>query len=122
MKSLTIKYFGKDEIVEIDDDISLGKLEKIVTECIPPDSLVISIKDGRPNIDFDLSKMNITKYRKDLTVACLIKYPWEPGKFDELPNSIASKVIREVMAEYPAVDLLQDFLQSLGMAPKIKKG
>ena len=121
MKSLTVKYFGKDEIVEIDDDISLGKLEKIVTACIPPDSLKISIKNGRPDIDFDLAKMNIMKYRKDLTIACLTKFPWEPGKFDEIPNSIASKVINEVMEAYPAVDLLQDFLQSLGMAPKTKR-
>ena len=123
IQQMTIMYLGKPEIIHIEDDISLGELEKAFSNSVTTDVIQMKMEDsGKMSFEIDLSKMNIMRYRRDMAHACIKKAPWIQSDMDPVDldtifkgvgHKVGNQVINKVMEIYPPFSFLLDLFNSM---------
>ena len=105
MKTITINYLGKEEIVELDDDLKFGEVEDITSKYVNIDD---ALKGG--------VKIDIKGYRYAITLACVKKAPWKVNDLIELkglPRSVGKLVVKEATNMYPLRDCLLEWMGTM---------
>ena len=102
IKTFTIDYEGAKETVEYEDDITFGELEGILNQCLD----VTQIQDP---------KVNLPLYRELILTTVLRKAPFEVrdvAAIKNLPSSVAKKIMKEVMKDYPLAKYLEEWVET----------
>ena len=90
------------ETVEYEDDITFGELEGILNQCLD----VTQIQDP---------KVNLPLYRELILTTVLRKAPFEVrdvAAIKNLPSSVAKKIMKEVMKDYPLAKYLEEWVET----------
>ena len=106
LKTFEIDYEGEKKKVTYDADIPFGEVEEVLKLCVD-----IS--------DVQKPKIKMTEYRIMILLRALKEAPFaiNVAAIQKVPRKVMSKVISEVMTEYPLVVLLEDWMTSfLGSA------
>ena len=102
IKTFTIDWEGAKETVEYEDDITFGELEGILNQCLD----VTQIQDP---------KVNLPLYRELILTTVLRKAPFEVrdvAAIKNLPSSVAKKIMKEVMKDYPLAKYLEEWVET----------
>jgi len=102
IKTFTIDYEGAKETVQYEDDITFGELEGILNQCLD----VTQIQDP---------KVNLPLYRELILTTVLRKAPFEVrdvAAIKNLPSSVAKKIMKEVMKDYPLAKYLEEWVET----------
>ena len=102
IKSFKIDYNGVKEPIEYEDDITFGELEGILNQCLD----VTQIQDP---------KVNLPLYRELILTTVLRKAPFEVrdvAAIKNLPSSVAKKIMKEVMKDYPLAKYLEEWVET----------
>ena len=102
IQSFTIKYEGKKEIIEYEDDITFGEMESILAK-----SVDLS--------DVTKPKVNLPEYRMSILVKVLRKAPFKVGDVATLNNmksSVVADVLRGVLKQFPLSKFLEQWMGS----------
>ena len=87
IQSFSIKYEGKKEVVEFEDDLTFGELESILAN-----SVDLS--------DVTKPKVNLPAYRQAILLKTLRKAPFKVGDIStlrELRSSVVNDILRGVL-------------------------
>ena len=102
IKSFTVDMNGVPEKIEYEDDITFGELEGILNQCLD----VTQIQDP---------KVNLPLYRELILTTVLRKAPFEVrdvAAIKNLPSSVAKKIMKEVMKDYPLAKYLEEWVET----------
>jgi|TARA_R110002124_G_scaffold87105_1_gene224562 hypothetical protein len=102
IKSFKIDYNGIEEPVEYEDDITFGELEAILNQCLD------MTKVNEP-------KVNLPLYRQLILTAVITKAPFELKEVASIRNlkaSVAKKIMKEVMKDYPLAKYLEEWVET----------
>ena len=100
IQTFEIKYEGKKEIIEYEDDLTFGELENIVNQSVDL-------------TDVAKPKVNIPKYRMNVLTKVLRKAPFQCNDAVAIRNlkaKVAKQIISEVMKDYPLMRFLEDWM------------
>ena len=102
IQSFTIKYEGKKEIIEYEDDITFGELESILAKSVDL-------------TDVTKPKVNLPEYRQSILLKTLRKAPFKVGDIGTLRNlksSVVNEVLRGVLKSFPLSKFLEQWMGS----------
>ncbi|MGY8714431.1 MAG: hypothetical protein ACKVJ1_11130 [Verrucomicrobiia bacterium] len=102
IKSFKIDYNGIEEPVEYEDDITFGELEAILNQCLD------MTKVNEP-------KVNLPLYRQLILTTVITKAPFELKEVASIRNlkaSVAKKIMKEVMKDYPLAKYLEEWVET----------
>ena len=102
IQSFTIKYEGKKEIIEFEDDLTFGELEGILSK-----SVDLS--------DVTKPKVNLPAYRQAILLKTLRKAPFKVGDIStlrELRSSVVNDILRGVLKSFPLSKFLEQWMAS----------
>ena len=102
IQSFTIKYEGKKEIIEFEDDLTFGELESILAN-----SVDLS--------DVTKPKVNLPAYRQAILLKTLRKAPFKVGDIStlrELKSSVVNDILRGVLKSFPLSKFLEQWMAS----------
>jgi len=102
LKQFEIDWEGRKEIIEYEDDLTFGELEAILQNCIDLSDI------SKPKVD-------IPKYRYQILLKVLRKAPFAVGDsaaIRGLKNTQATKIMQEVMKDYPLVKFLEAWVET----------
>lgn len=102
IKSFKIDYNGVKEIIEYEDDITFGELENILNQCLD------MTKVNEP-------KVNLPLYRQLILTTVITKAPFELKEVASIRNlkaSVAKKIMKEVMKDYPLAKYLEEWVET----------
>ena len=102
IQSFSIKYEGKKEIIEFEDDLTFGELESILAN-----SVDLS--------DVTKPKVNLPAYRQAILLKTLRKAPFKVGDLGELKNlrsSVVNDVLRGILKSFPLSKFLEQWMGS----------
>ena len=97
-----IKYEGKKEIFEYEDDLTFGELEAILDQCLDLS-------------DVTKPKVNLPQYRQSILLKTVKKAPFEVGSLPSLRNlktSVVEQVLKGVLKDYPLVTFLEGWVRT----------
>ena len=100
IQTFEIKYEGKKEIIEYEDDLTFGELEAILDQCLDLS-------------DVTKPKVNLPQYRQSILLKTVKKAPFEVGSLPSLRNlktSVVNQVLKGVLKDYPLVKFLEDWV------------
>ena len=105
MIEIEVEYEGKPEKVMLDDNLTFGELEDVISRFVKTGEIL------RGSIDIDVSAYNMA-----ITVLTVKKAPWKLG--DEkalraLPVKEGRKVVREATKMYPLQDSLLEWVAAV---------
>ena len=111
IQSFTIKYEGKKETIEYEDDITFGELEGILSKAVDLS-------------DVTKPKVNLPEYRMSILLKVLRKAPFKIGDSVELKNlrsSVVNDVLRGVLKQFPLSKFLEQWMGSfIGLPDDLK--
>tara|TARA_Y100001951_G_scaffold101329_1_gene106048 strand:- start:403 stop:801 length:399 start_codon:yes stop_codon:yes gene_type:complete len=111
IQSFKIKWEGRKEIIEYEDDLTFGELESILSKTVDLS-------------DVTKPKVNLPEYRQALLTRTLRKAPFPVGDFEaikKLKSSIANEVLRGVLRSFPLSKFLEQWMGSfIGDEIKLK--
>jgi len=111
IQSFSIKYEGKKEIIEFEDDLTFGELEHILAN-----SVDLS--------DVTKPRVNLPTYRQEILLKTLRKAPFKVGDLGELKNlrsSVVNDVLRGVLKSFPLSKFLEQWMGSfIGLPDDLK--
>ena len=102
IQSFSIKYEGKKEVVEFEDDLTFGELESILAN-----SVDLS--------DVTNPKVNLPAYRQAILLKTLRKAPFKVGDIStlrELRSSVVNDILRGVLKSFPLSKFLEQWMAS----------
>ena len=102
IQSFSIKYEGKKEVVEFEDDLTFGELESILAN-----SVDLS--------DVTKPKVNLPAYRQAILLKTLRKAPFKVGDIStlrELRSSVVNDVLRGILKSFPLSKFLEQWMAS----------
>ena len=102
IQSFSIKYEGKKEIIEFEDDLTFGELEHILAN-----SVDLS--------DVTKPRVNLPEYRQAILLKTLRKAPFKVGDVVTLRNlksSVVNDVLRGVLKSFPLSKFLEQWMGS----------
>ena len=102
LKNFTIKWEGKKEVIEFEDDLTFGELESILAE-----SVDLS--------DVTKPRVNLPAYRQAILLKTLRKAPFKVNDLNELKNlrsSVVTDVLRGVLKSFPLSKFLEQWMGS----------
>ena len=102
IQSFSIKYEGKKEVVEFEDDLTFGELESILAN-----SVDLS--------DVTKPRVNLPAYRQAILLKTLRKAPFKVNDLNELKNlrsSVVTDVLRGVLKSFPLSKFLEQWMAS----------
>lgn len=102
LKNFTIKWEGKKEIIEFEDDLTFGELESILAE-----SVDLS--------DVTKPRVNLPAYRQAILLKTLRKAPFKVNDLNELKNlrsSVVTEVLGGVLKSFPLSKFLEQWMAS----------
>ena len=102
IKSFKIDYNGVKEPIEYEDDITFGELENILNQCLD------MTKVNEP-------KVNLPLYRQLILTTVITKAPFELKEVASIRNlkaSVAKKIMKEVMKDYPLAKYLEEWVET----------
>jgi hypothetical protein len=102
IKSFKIDYNGIEEPIEYEDDITFGELEAILNQCLD------MTKVNEP-------KVNLPLYRQLILTTVITKAPFELKEVASIRNlkaSVAKKIMKEVMKDYPLAKYLEEWVET----------
>ena len=102
IQSFSIKYEGKKEVVEFEDDLTFGELESILAN-----SVDLS--------DVTKPKVNLPAYRQAILLKTLRKAPFKVGDIStlrELKSSVVNDVLRGILKSFPLSKFLEQWMAS----------
>lgn len=102
IQSFSIKWEGKKEIIEFEDDLTFGELEHILAN-----SVDLS--------DVTKPRVNLPVYRQEILLKTLRKAPFKVGDIGELKNlrsSVVTEVLRGVLKSFPLSKFLEQWMGS----------
>ena len=113
LKNFTIKWEGKKEVIEFEDDLTFGELESILAE-----SVDLS--------DVTKPRVNLPAYRQAILLKTLRKAPFKVNDLNELKNlrsSVVTDVLRGVLKSFPLSKFLEQWMGSfIGLPDDLKIG
>ena len=111
IQSFKIKWEGRKEIIEYEDDLTFGELESILSKTVDLS-------------DVTKPKVNLPEYRQALLLRTLRKAPFPVGDLDalrKLKSSVANEVLRGVLTSFPLSKFLEQWMGSfIGEAKDLK--
>ena len=111
IQSFKIKWEGKKEIIEYEDDLTFGELESILSKTVDLS-------------DVTKPKVNLPEYRQALLLRTLRKAPFPVGDLDalrKLKSRGANEVLRGVLTSFPLSKFLEQWMGSfIGEAKDLK--
>ena len=111
IQSFTIKYEGKKEVIEYEDDLTFGELEGILSK-----SVDLS--------DVTKPKVNLPEYRMSILLKVLRKAPFKVNDVTTLNNlksSVVTDVLRGVLKQFPLSKFLVQWMGSfIGLPDDLK--
>ena len=111
IQSFSIKYEGKKEVVEFEDDLTFGELESILAN-----SVDLS--------DVTKPKVNLPAYRQAILLKTLRKAPFKVGDIStlrELRSSVVNDILRGVLKSFPLSKFLEQWMGSfIGIPDDLK--
>ena len=102
IQTFEIKYEGKKEIIEYEDDLTFGELEAILDQCLDLS-------------DVTKPKVNLPQYRQSILLKTVKKAPFEVGSLPSLRNlktSVVEQVLKGVLKDYPLVTFLEGWVRT----------
>ena len=102
LQSFSIKWEGKKEIIEYEDDLTFGELESILAN-----SVDLS--------DVTKPKVNLPAYRQAILLKTLRKAPFKVGDIStlrELRSSVVNDILRGVLKSFPLSKFLEQWMAS----------
>ena len=102
IKSFKIDYNGVEEPIEYEDDITFGELESILNQCLDMTEV------NKP-------KVNLPLYRQLILTSVITKAPFELKEVASIRNlkaSVAKKIMKEVMKDYPLAKYLEEWVET----------
>ena len=102
IQSFSIKYEGKKEVVEFEDDLTFGELESILAN-----SVDLS--------DVTKPKVNLPAYRQAILLKTLRKAPFKVGDIStlrELRSSVVNDILGGVLKSFPLSKFLEQWMAS----------
>ena len=105
MKTITIQYKGKPEIVEFDDDLKFGEVEDIQAKCV-------EISDALNNG----VKLDIPLYKRLITLAAVKKAPWpvhDEMEYRGLSLKLGNQIAKEATSLYPLRNYLLELMTTV---------
>ena len=102
LQSFSIKWEGKKEIIEYEDDLTFGELESILAN-----SVDLS--------DVTKPKVNLPAYRQAILLKTLRKAPFKVGDIStlrELKSSVVNDVLRGILKSFPLSKFLEQWMAS----------
>ena len=113
IQSFTIKYEGKKEVIEFEDDLTFGELESILAK-----SVDLS--------DVTKPKVNLPEYRMSILLKVLRKAPFkvnDAATLNGLKSSVVTDVLRGVLKQFPLSKFLEQWMGSfIGIPDDLKTG
>jgi hypothetical protein len=100
IQSFTIKYNGKDETIEFEDDPPFGDMQQILKSCIDLN-------------DIQKPKVNLQLYQQMVMQSVITKAPFNPKnptEFAKLPTSVALEVLSKLMKAIPLEKLVSPMI------------
>ena len=111
IQSFSIKWEGKKEVIEYEDDLTFGELEAILTVAVDLS-------------DVTKPKVNLPEYRQSILLKTLRKAPFKVGDIATLRNlksSVVNDVLRGVLKSFPLSKFLEQWMGSfIGMEEPVK--
>ena len=111
IQSFTIKYEGKKEIIEYEDDITFGELESILAKSVDL-------------TDVTKPRVNLPEYRMSILLKVLRKAPFKVGDsttLNNLKSSVVADVLRGVLKQFPLSKFLEQWMGSfIGLPDDLK--
>ena len=102
IQTFEIKYEGKKEIIEYEDDLTFGELEAILDQCLDLS-------------DVTKPKVNLPQYRQSILLKTVKKAPFEVGSLSSLRNlktSVVEQILKGVLKDYPLVTFLEGWVRT----------
>ena len=102
IQSFTIKYEGKKEVIEYEDDLTFGELEGILSKAVDLS-------------DVTKPKVNLPEYRMSILLKVLRKAPFKVGDvaiLNGLKSSVVTDVLRGVLKQFPLSKFLEQWMGS----------
>ena len=102
LKNFTIKWEGKKEVIEFEDDLTFGELESILAE-----SVDLS--------DVTKPRVNLPAYRQAILLKTLRKAPFKVNDLNELKNlksSVVTEVLGGILKSFPLSKFLEQWMAS----------
>ena len=102
IQTFEIKYEGKKEIIEYEDDLTFGELEAILDQCLDLS-------------DVTKPKVNLPQYRQSILLKTVKKAPFEVGSLPSLRNlktSVGEQILKGVLKDYPLVTFLEGWVRT----------
>jgi len=111
IQTFTIKYEGKKEVIEYEDDLTFGELEGIL-------GIAVDLSDvTKP-------KVNLPEYRMSILLKVLRKAPFKVGDkttLNGLRSSVVNDVLRGVLKQFPLSKFLEQWMGSfIGLPEDLK--
>jgi len=111
IQSFTIKYEGKKEVIEYEDDLTFGELEGIL-------AIAVDLSDvTKPRV-------NLPEYRMSILLKVLRKAPFKVGDkttLNGLRSSVVNDVLRGVLKQFPLSKFLEQWMGSfIGLPEDLK--
>ena len=111
IQSFTIKYEGKKEVIEFEDDLTFGELEGILSKAVDLS-------------DVTKPKVNLPEYRMSILLKVLRKAPFKTNDMATLNNlksSVVNDVLRGVLKSFPLSKFLEQWMGSfIGLEENLK--
>jgi hypothetical protein len=102
LQNFTIKWEGRKEIIEFEDDLTFGEMESILAE-----SVDLS--------DVTKPRVNLPAYRQAILLKTLRKAPFKVNDISvlkELRSSVVNNVLRGVLKSFPLSKFLEQWMGS----------
>ena len=111
IQTFTIKYEGKKEVIEYEDDLTFGELEGILSKAVDLS-------------DVTKPKVNLPEYRMSILLKVLRKAPFKVGDkttLNGLRSSVVNDVLRGVLKQFPLSKFLEQWMGSfIGLPEDLK--
>ena len=101
IQTFEIKYEGKKEIIEYEDDLTFGELEAILNQCLDLS-------------DVTKPKVNLPQYRQSILLKAVQKAPFniDLPTIRNLRTSVVNQVLKGVLKDYPLVTFLEGWVRT----------
>jgi len=102
LQTFKIKWEGKKELIEYEDDLTFGELESILANAVDLS-------------DVTKPKVNLPEYRQAILLKTLRKAPFKVGDTVTLRNlksSVVNEVLRGVLRSFPLSKFLEQWMGS----------
>ena len=102
LKNFTIKWEGKKEVIEFEDDLTFGELEGILSKAVDLS-------------DVTKPKVNLPAYRQAILLKTLRKAPFRVGDIStlrELKSSVVTEVLGGILKSFPLSKFLEQWMAS----------